>query len=420
VSFGKMLVVGGTIAAPAVAYYQYRSSEMARIATEEARAAAAKAAYEASAEFAVEKALHKLEAEFSTHPESTPIAKVEEKYWLPRDEGTKKQVHDILFEGSGRLVVVGTSGSGKTSTVKMVAREAKRSGIVFVDLKGMNAPGDVLEAFAKAFEVDQSKVVEAVPRAVREFHQKTGRFAIIIIEDAQGALRTSVAEKLLQQLARCADDGALNLVFLTSEGGLPSQLRSMSGWGNAFFVKELRPIHENTMRQHLEQVWHMDPTLASSLVEQVGSGARDIFEGALKACTPGGSIDESTVKANTEIIIAQSRESIMNVVVELKGKERDKAFDYVGMLPAGVLLLDHLLTVPAADTGSVYRAHVEHRGKQWPPWDMFDFAAKVLVDKNILHKEVSGKVTWHRRAVRTAYQSLQETDEFKAIRSRQK
>jgi hypothetical protein len=303
--------------------------------------------------------------------------------------------------------------------VKVVAREAKRDGIVFVDLKGMNAAGDVVEAFANAFGVVESKVLEAVPRAVLEFHQKTGRFAIIIIEDAQGALRTSVAEKLLQQLARCADDGALNLVFLTSEGGLPNQLASMSGWGNAFSTSELRPIHGNTMRQHLEQVWHMDPTLASSLVEQVGSGARDIFDRALEGCTPGGGIDESTVKARTDLIIAQSRESIMNALLVLKAEEGAKGY-LLGILPAAILLLDHLLTVPAVATGSVHSSHAKRSDTQWPSWEKFGLAANALVDKNILHKEVSGKVTWHRRAVRTAYQSLQETDEFKAIRSRQK
>jgi hypothetical protein len=197
------------------------------------------------------------------------------------------------------------------------------------------------------------------------------------------------------------------------------QLASMSGWGNAFSTSELRPIHESTMRQHLEQVWHMDPTLASSLVEQVGSGARDIFERALEGCTPGGGINESTVKANTELIIDQSRESIRAAIVKLEGEEVDNR-NRIGVQPAAVLLLDHLLTTPATDTDSVYSTHAERSGKQWPPVALYNIAMADLVDKNILHKEVNGKVTWHRRAVRTAYQSLQDSTTFKAIRSRQK
>jgi hypothetical protein len=76
-------------------------------------------------------------------------------------------------------------------------------------------------------------------------------------------------------------------------------------------------IREDAMRQHLERRWHLEPALASSLGEQIGSGARDIFGRALEVCTPGGCADDAVVVANAKRPIAHSSERIKGATVAL-------------------------------------------------------------------------------------------------------
>ncbi|MCW5672734.1 MAG: ATP-binding protein [Hydrogenophaga sp.] len=365
--------------------------------------------------YATRKALHRLQTKFERLPGSTPIAGIEEKDWLPREEEAKAYVRSILFEAPGRAVIVGPSGSGKTSTVLMVARGDHRDGIVFVNMKPSKNEGkDAMKAFARAFGVDVDKVDSAIPEAIREYHAKTGRFATVIVEDVQGLVYT--ARSLLQFLAECIEAKALNLVFLSSEGDLPSQLRSMSGWSNAVAVYELNPISEAAMREHLQQVWHLEPALVSHVIEQIGTGARDIFERVLGNRKPGEEIEQYVVEGKVAQLVHEAVK-LVNGTVKSLAKEEILKPKFNGIQPAAVLLLDHLLTTPETSTRDAFDARST---KGWPTMVLFDSAADVLISRNILHRGVNDKLTWHRGAMRTAYNELQHSKDIKDARARKK
>ena len=390
----RVLIVATSVAGPAWTFYS---------------------AYTASDAYAAKQALWRLEASFATHPESTPIEDLAEKHSVAREERVMKEIEGILFRAPGRHVIVGPSGSGKTSTVKMVAREAGRNGVVFVDLKGSNDADAVVATFSATFNMSKDKVLSALPLALRAFRDKTGRFATIIIEDAQGALSPPppAVALLLQRLAACAEANAVNLVFLSSEGDLPAQLRKMSGWSRAVREYRLNVVDEETMRKHLVEVWKLDAQLAGDIVERIGCGMRDVFKCVLKNLKPGESIDAAVVNSNVETVIEESKRSIDAVLKRLKDEERAAAGSATGSRRAAVLLLDHLLTTPSAAVYAAYNAYAGSASR--PPEEQFIHAESVLVDSNILRFVDAGKVTWHGRPYRTAYAALRATDDYRAI-----
>jgi hypothetical protein len=336
---------------------------------------------------------------------------VAEEHWVSREKRVKEEIKKILFGGPGRHVIVGPSGSGKTSTVKMVAREAKRNGIVFVDLKKAKSGTSVMQVFADAFGVDAARLRRAVPHAARRFHKATGRFVTVIIEDAQVALRAGGDEayELLQILAECTEANAVNLVFLSSEGDLPTQLRSMSGWSNAVEEYGLNLVNEDTVRKHLVEVWKLDAQLAAEIVERIGCGMRDVFKRVLKDFKPGASIDATSadlIKANIKIILEQAKRNINTVLKGLKEEEHSAATNARGSRRAAILLLDYLLTHPPTPVSEVYRS-CWWRHLSVPPEERFIHAERILIENNILRMADGENATWHRRPVQAAYAALQ-------------
>jgi hypothetical protein len=291
----------------------------------------------------------------------------------------------------------------------MVARAASSNGVVFVDLKTARQGGDGLQAFASAFDIHVDRVEDALPRALMQFREKHGRFATVIIADAQGMVGS--VQGLLQRLAQCAEAKAAKLVFLSSEGDLAGQLRAMSGWSNAVRDYQLDPITEATMQKHLVDVWRLEPGLAASIVERIGSGTRDIFEGVLSGYTPGSPVDAAAADVNVGKVIGEARSSIRAVMDRLHNEELSKTAGLEGVQRAAVLLLDRLLTMP------VTRPHdASMAAGQRPSVSHFTYARRVLVESNILRTAKIGEVMWHRRPLRTAYAELKDTATYRAIR----
>ena len=134
--------------------------------------------HEASLEGVVERILQRLETNFAAHPNSLPVAGIDEKDWLPRPLHVKKMVHDILFKAPGRRAVVGPSGSGKASAVKMVARAENRNGVVFINLKECTTSGHI-EALARRSARIRT-TCERRAAGHTAFHAKTGALTIIM------------------------------------------------------------------------------------------------------------------------------------------------------------------------------------------------------------------------------------------------
>jgi hypothetical protein len=84
-SLVPLLIFTATIGGSALAYYQH---------------------WIVSDAYAANQALQRLEADFASHPGSTPIAGVAEEHWAPRDEGVMKEIETILFRAPGRRVIV--------------------------------------------------------------------------------------------------------------------------------------------------------------------------------------------------------------------------------------------------------------------------------------------------------------------------
>ena len=372
----------------------------------------------------MEKARKRLETKFAEHPGSAPVEGVEEQYWAPRTEVSMQLVHDVLFKEATRSVIVGPSGSGKTSTVKMVARKADRDGIVFVDLKKAKSSQTLLHACAAAFDVNVDKAYVAIPRAIREYHQKTGRVATIIIEDAQGALMSESAavaaglplpEEFLQSLSECVEANALNMVFLSSEGSLPGQLRSMSGWSAALCEVELAPIDEATMTKHLQEVWKLDEPTVREIVDKVGTGTRDVFRRILGANRPGDTIAKEEVGGRINDVIVEAINRINDALEKLPHKQFDQAASSRSTRRAAVLLLDRLTIAPSTSAHEVMSAR--GMGKMYPDVPQFEDAVRTLIKDNVLHKHIrGGQVAWHRRALRTAWQAAMEKGQHDDVR----
>jgi hypothetical protein len=373
--------------------------------------------YLASETYAIKQARKRLEAAFATRPESTPIEDVAEEHWVPREECGMKEIETILFQAPGRHVIVGPSGSGKTSTVKMVAREAGRNGVVFVDLKGTLDETGVLGKFAQAFGVNKDKAIDALPLALRAFRDKTGRFATIIIEDAQGALSSRSAVPLLQELANCTEANTVNLVFLSSEGDLPVQLRKMSGWSGAVREHWLHLVDEDTMAAHLVEHWHLDDKVAAEIVKRVGCDMRDVFRSVLAGFKPGDIIDAAVVDARVNSAIEEAKRKITTALLELDVKQDVAARDWQSIQRASVLLLDHLLPRTKTSAVEAHKAIVSAGVQRPPTLTDFEDAKRMLVQENILSDlGYVSAVTWHKRPLREAYAALQDLEDFRMKR----
>jgi hypothetical protein len=244
--------------------------------------------------------------------------------------------------------------------------------------------------------------------------------AVIIVEDAQGALRGGDVELMLAELAKCEDGGAVNLVFLSSEGDLPGQLRTMSGWSTAVEEYGLNLVDEETMRKHLVGVWKLDEQLAGDIVARVGCGMRDVFKRALKGFKPGTSIDAASadlIKAIVKMIIEEAKVSIDVVLEKLRLAELNKAADLTGSRCAAVLLLDRLLRRPTTSVFDTYREFSKRAQARHLSDAPFIYATGSLVEGNIVRRaDREDEVTWHRKAMKTAYAALQGSEKYRAMR----
>ena len=308
--------------------------------------------------------------------------------------------------------------------VKMVAREANRNGIVFVDLKGLTAATATspVSRIAAAFGVREEWALEAIPQAVRAYHKKTKRPAVIIIEDAQGALRGGDVELILAALAKCVDATAANLVFLSSEGGLPTQLRKMSGWSKAVQEYRLNLVDEKTMREHLVEEWKLDVPLASDIVDRIGCGMRDVFDRALKDYKPGALIDLTNVNRNVDAVIEEAKQLIQTAITDLNPAGNAPPAELMtSRQRAAVLLLDRLLTTSTTTAVDPDLVSGQRPGAKTPSIASFYRAQRVLVHRNVLRFLGGGddEVTWHGRPAQTAYAAVQRTRRYNAIREGQ-
>jgi hypothetical protein len=374
-----------------------------------------------------------LATKFQDQPDGTPRPHIKEDQWAPRTPGAVQHVKDVLFGGPGRRVLIGPSGSGKTSTVQRVAREADRDGIVFVNLKGAT-PAAAVAAFAAAFRVDADKADETIPRAIEQYHRETGRFAVVIVDDAQDALMGGwnpfQLKALLASLSKCIDAGALNMVFLTSQGGLPGKLDWIDGWRDGVEEHELDPIDGAAVEKHLQEAWKLGQSTAREIVDKVGAGTRDVFDVVLEGYKPSDNIDEKAVRKRADDVVAREGKRIGETLATLPHCDvhRDAASRRVRHLQqdeanrsvrrAAVLLLDRLTAVPRTSVTAVPRTSAYETAPStgtggWhlaPDLANFEHAAEVLVKDNIL-RTVGRDVAWDHRAVETAYKSIKSNYE---------
>jgi hypothetical protein len=288
---------------------------------------------------------------------------------------------------------------------------------VFVNLKGLTAASATspVSRFAAAFGVREEWALPAIPQAVRAYHKKMKRPAVIIIEDAQGALRGGDVELMLAELAKCADAKAANLVFLSSEGDLPGQLRTMSGWSTAVLEYELAPIDEVAMTKHLQEVWKLDEPTACAIVDKVGTATREVFNIILGEHSPGQTIAMETVGHRVNGVIEQASNRITGALRKLPHVQFDRAAASRSTRRAAVLLLDRLTIAPSTSAHEVMSAR--GMGKMYPDVPQFEDAVRTLIKDNVLHKHIrGGQVAWHRRALRTAWQAAMEKGQYDDVR----
>jgi hypothetical protein len=82
-----------------------------------------------------------------------------------------------------------------------------------------------------------------------------------------------------------------------------------------------------------------------------------------------------------------------------------------------VLLLDRLLTTPTTTKFDAVLAASQRADPQTPSMASFLRAERALVAGSILRDlGTGGEVSWHRKAVRTAYAAMQASQRYRTIR----
>jgi hypothetical protein len=144
---------------------------------------------------------------------------------------------------------------------------------------------------------------------------------------------------------------------------------------------------------------------------------RDVFKRALKGFKPGAPMDAARINRHVDKLSEEAKRLIETAMDNLSLEERAAAADLkTSSQRAAVLLLDRLLTTPTTTEFDAFLAASQRAGHREPSTGYFR-AEHALVAGSILRDlGTGGEVSWHRRAVRTAYAAMQASQRYSTIR----
>ncbi|KAI9771991.1 MAG: hypothetical protein M1840_001279 [Geoglossum simile] len=205
---------------------------------------------------------------------------------LPRDALASKARELITpeKEPQGYLLVIGEHGTGKTSLIQLIVNSLKKpKGVVYVMIPNTDDSVDLVldsrDTATTIFEVFD--VFSRVALRYRNTHQA---IPVLVVNNTNKLPTLLLAQ--FQDFAReASDSGIATVIFVSSKGRIPRQMRERNVWSRVQRVFEIGNVSRDEALQYL-RLHSIDDKTAAQIYELVGgrivllkSTARNIQKG---------------------------------------------------------------------------------------------------------------------------------------------
>ncbi|KAI9761804.1 MAG: hypothetical protein M1840_001684 [Geoglossum simile] len=189
---------------------------------------------------------------------------------LPRDAlaSESRELITPEKEPQGYSLVIGEHGTGKTSLIQLIVNSLKKpKGVVYMSIPNTDDSVDpVLDSRDTAttiFEVFD--VFSHVALRYRNAHQTIP----VLVVDNTNKLPTLLLAQFQDFAKEASDSGIAIVIFVSSEGRIPRQMRERSAWSRVQRVFEIGDVSKDEALQYL-RLHGIDDKTAAQIYELVG------------------------------------------------------------------------------------------------------------------------------------------------------